>query len=64
MTSNNLGPKPAPILNEISVKNGKEKKMSISRSIKGIEDSKLLLQDNLRENLVTDLQNESISNFK
>ena len=37
--------------------------MNISLFIKEIEDSKLSLQDKLRENLVTDLQNKAISNF-
>ena len=48
-------------LDQISVRKGN--KINISRSIKEIEDAKLSLQDNLRENLITDFQNETISNF-
>ena len=55
-----LNERRAHILDQISVR--KEKKMSISRSIKEIEDTKLSLQDKLRENLNADLQNENISN--
>ena len=49
------------ILNEISKK--KDNQMTCFRSIKDIEDATHSIQEKLKENLVTDLQNKTISDF-